>query len=84
MARGVRYPRAIAKTKAIKFALIEDGLTQEQLAKRIERHPTHLSVIVNARQACEVWIAEDIAKGLGRKVEDLFTIEHRPAAARAA
>ena len=64
------------KPHALKSALTERALKQCELSEMVPMHRTNVSHVVNGRLNISVDRADKIAEVLGKRVEDLFDIEH--------
>lgn len=74
--RVVKKPKSKIYSNRIKAVLNETGMTQQELADRIETNPAHLSRIVSGQRKCiSLPIAIKIAQALDRTVEELFDVK---------
>ena len=56
----------------LKSALLEAGVTQRELAKKVHLHETVISLVIRGRYVLDEGQRERIALVLGHPVEELF------------
>jgi len=62
----------LAVVEVVRRARVDEGLTQRELAERIGRDQSHISIIENSQRRLDVVEFIRIAKALGRDPVELF------------
>ena len=73
MAKTIFTGANLAVVQVVRQARVNAGLTRRQLAERIGRDQSHISIIENSQRRLDVVEFIRIARALGRDPVDLFT-----------